>query len=238
MVTHEGAPLEGASRERRVRRSLMISLVDAVLCAVMVGVSESFFGALAVTLGHDDAALALLTTLPLLCAALAQLGAGWLVDLCGGRKRLVIAAVTVQALSHLGFLAIAVTGEGSLAALMAVKLLFWISGTVGAPAWCAWMAALTEGVQRERYFAWRSGLVQLAILVSFTGAGWFLARAVDAGLGLQGFAALQAVGLVARALSGLALAAQEDLPAPARAQPARSFAARVRRWPPGAGAWR
>ena len=45
-----------------VDRALRISIVDGILFALMLGASESYFGACAVSLGHGDTALALLAT--------------------------------------------------------------------------------------------------------------------------------------------------------------------------------
>src|SRR6187455_1572051 len=81
-------PLE---RERRVDRALRISNWDGCVYALMLGVSESYFGAMAVELGHRDAALGFLLTVPMLFGSVAQLFAGPLTALLGARKRLVVA---------------------------------------------------------------------------------------------------------------------------------------------------
>ena len=74
-----------------VDRALRISIVDGILFALMLGASESYFGACAVSLGHGDTALALLATLPLFAGATAQAFTGPLVLWLGARKRLVAA---------------------------------------------------------------------------------------------------------------------------------------------------
>ncbi|MBC7171495.1 MAG: MFS transporter, partial [Polyangiaceae bacterium] len=168
----QAPPAQGG--ERIVRRSLSLSVIDGVLHAVMVGVSESYFGALAVELGHRDAALAIFATVPLVCGALAQLLSAPLVALFGSRRRLVILGATLQALTHVAFYVIATTGERSLLPLLLAQIAFWVSGMAIAPAWNTWMAVLTEHVPRARYFAWRSTTIQLVLLCAFVGGGFLL----------------------------------------------------------------
>ena len=137
-----------------VDRALKLSVLDGVLHALMLGVSESYFGACAYALGHTDTALALLT-LPLFAGALAQAFTGPLVLWLGSRKRLVVLGAIIQTLSHVGLIAIAASGVTALWPLLSLVLLYFVSGMVMVPAWGAWMGALTEGIDRERYFAVR-----------------------------------------------------------------------------------
>lgn len=188
-----------------MQRSLKLSLSDGVFHAVMVGVSESYFGALAVELGHRDTALALLVTVPLLAGALGQPFAGILASLLGSQKRLVVAGAILQALTHLSFFAITALEIRALEPLLLTKCLFWVSGLVTAPAWSAWMATLTRDVDRERFFAERSALTHFVLVSAFTGAGLYLARASAGGAALPALAQLHLVGLAARALSALSL---------------------------------
>jgi hypothetical protein len=78
-----------------------------------------------------------------------------------------------------------------------------------APAWNAWMASLTLHTLRPRYFARRSALNHIALLVAFGAAGLALHRAgVHV---LSCFVVLFAVALVARVASAVALGLQVDL---------------------------
>src|SRR5688500_988711 len=101
-----------------VERSLRWSIVDGLFYAVMVGACESYLGAFAVALGHDSHAIALLVTVPMLCGALSQLFAPLLVARLGNRKRLVLAAVLVQAAIALPvLLTIALRADGDFVTL-------------------------------------------------------------------------------------------------------------------------
>lgn len=192
-----------------VRRSLKLSLVDGLLHAIMVGASESYLGALAVELGHTDQSLALLATLPLLAGAFTQLFSERMTSFFGSRRRFVVAGATLQAASQVAFATIALLEVTSLAPLLLAKLFFWVSGSMIAPAWGAWMGRLTENVRRERYFAFRSSATQLVLLVAFTGAGGFLGHNSEGGL--WAFAVLHVIAGVARLGSALALSRKADV---------------------------
>lgn len=189
-------------------------MLEGALHAVMVGVAESYLGAFAVELGHGARHLALLSTLPLLAGAVVQLLSPVLCAVLGSRKRLVVAGALGQTASLAALFLIAACRSTSLEALLAAQLGFWISGGAMAPAWNAWMASLTVHTERPRYFARRSGINQLALLLAFGAAGSALHHAGTSVL--RCFVALFAVAFVARLASVAALLGQADLTPPQR----------------------
>lgn len=189
-------------------------MLEGALHAVMVGVAESYFGAFAVELGHGPRRLALLSTLPLLSGACVQLSSPLLCAWLGSRKRLALAGALGQTASLGALIAIAVLQSSSFPALLAAQVGFWVSGGAMAPAWNAWMANLTLHTHRPRYFARRSALNHLALLIAFGAAGYALHHAgVEV---LNCFVALFAVGFMARLSSVVALAFQVDVEASRR----------------------
>lgn len=212
------------SSPARIRRTLGWSVLDGVLHAAMLGVSESYLGVFAVELGHGDAALAILVTLPPLIGAIAQLLAPMLAIRLGSRKRLVVLGAALQALSHLGFVWIALENSPSLTALLLVKVAFWVSGMIIVPPWNAWMATLTESVARARYFMWRSTACHLALLLSFLWSGQFLQAGRAASIH-HAFAVLFGLGLLARGLAAAVVSLQAD---PDRPLHGVSLSARLR----------
>ena len=209
-----------------IRRTLRWSTFDGCAHAIMLGVSESYLGAFAVELGHQDTALALLSTLPPLCGALSQLFAPVLARLVGSRRRLVVLGAFLQALAHIAFIAVAISGHRGLALLLLAKVGFWISGMVIAPAWNSWMGSLTEHVERARYFMARTTACHLFLLVGFVGAGTYLQSQTATGV-LSGYALLFLIGLIARGLGAMALSLHID-PDPPPSQ-ARSALVRLHR---------
>jgi MFS family permease len=193
----------------RRRRTLRLSVLDGVLHAAMVGVSESFLGALAVELGHTGAALALLTTFPLVVGALAQLASPLLARRLGSPERLVVLSAFGQALSHLGLLAVTVSGTGALMPLLLAKIAFWLTGSLVGPAWGAWITDLTRGIDRSTFLARRTGIVHLGLLIAFVLAGWFIKTGGEAVL--PRLAILHGVALVFRLGSAAALAGKEPM---------------------------
>jgi MFS family permease len=221
--------LDAVTLEARAQRGLRISVIDGCLYAVMVGASESYVGAMAVELGHRDTALALLLTLPMLIGSLCQLLAGPIVALLGARKRLVLIAAYLQATSVLGLYLIATHGVRELWPLLLVDTLYFVCALILGPAWGAWMANLTEGRQRERYFARRSSWLQVWLLISFVGAGFALHGAGDdQAAKLQTFAVLHLCGFVFRVFSASMLALQPDIEVTAARRNVRQSVAAIR----------
>jgi len=199
----------------QIRRTLCASIVDGALYAVMIGVSESYLGAFAVSLGHDDLSLALLATVPLLVGALIQLLAGAVATLSGTWRRAVVVGAVLQGLSQVGFVSIALTDDSRLWTLLLVKTLFWSSGALLTPVWNAWMAELVEGSLRERFFAHRGGIVYLALVLSYLGGGQLLEEFRQISQLMQGFAVLFSVAVVARLASAFTLQLHVDVTNPA-----------------------
>jgi hypothetical protein len=106
------------------------------------------------------------------------------------------------------------------------------------PAWGAWMGALTEQRDRERYFAVRSTCVSIAMLAAFVWAGLHLRDGAAVHDLSHTYALLFSVGLVARLGSTAMLIKQAD-PWPATRDSLKRVLARTRlavrsegfRWP-------
>jgi Na+/melibiose symporter-like transporter len=100
--------------------------------------------------------------------------------------------------------------------LLALVTLYCVSGMVIVPAWSAWMGALTEHVDRERYFARRSGFIAAALLVAFLWGGYHLHDGQASRQLSHAYAWLFGVGLVARTASSVILMLQPDPSLPPR----------------------
>jgi hypothetical protein len=89
------------------------------------------------------------------------------------------------------------------------------------------MAALTAGRERERYFARRSGWLQVWLLLSYVSAGMVLQHAgIDTARKLQAFALLHLCGFAFRVLSATMITMQPDIETDADRRDVRqSFAA-------------
>ncbi|MFH1130371.1 MAG: MFS transporter [Pseudomonadota bacterium] len=194
-----------------MNRSLGLSIADGALHAVMLGVSESYLGALAVELGYGNTALALLATVPLLVGAVSQLLAGQLARFFGSHRNMVVSGALIQAFCNVGFFAIAWTQDKNFWIFLAVKTTFWFSGSIIAPVWNSWMIVLSSKIDRERYFAWRSAAVYLALLVSYLGAGFLLEHGRKSDQLFDVFCVLFAAAAIVRLSSLIALAFHADV---------------------------
>lgn len=202
-----------ATNKRRARR---VSVADGIFHAVMVGVGESYLGALAVELGYDNTSLALLATIPLLSGAVSQFATAPLTRWLGARKRLVVIGAATQSAVHAGLIWVACSRDVGLVSFLTLKCIYWVSAMVIAPAWGAWMADITDDTDRARYFAWRSAGLQAVLVSAFLASGFWLHAARSVGEVSKAFAAVLSIALVARAGSALLLAAQDDVPAQTR----------------------
>lgn len=213
--------------QRTVQNALRLSVLDGALYAVMAGLGETYQGPLAVELGHRGTALAVLSSVPVLCGAFGQLATAPLTAWAGSRRRFVAGGALLQALSHAGFAWLAFAQNSSLTAFLVLKVAFCLSGMVIAPAWGAWMATLVLEQHRQRFFAWRSALIQLVLLASFVWGGHHLQANVGRGEHMLAFAHLMLLSLVARAASAFTLSLQAD-PYAAQEQPETTTGQRVR----------
>lgn len=193
-----------------MRNSLRASVIDSAFYGAMVGISENYMGALAVSLGFNNAELAMLSSLPLLAGACSQLIAGYLVNIVGGRKRLVLFSCCLQAVGLVLLWWIAHQQIQSFRFLLFVKTLYWLGGMVHIPAWNCWIGALTGQIHRERFFAWRSAVSQSALFAAYACGGWVLEAGRKNFQLFDGFAALFVVGAIARMLSVATLSVQQE----------------------------
>lgn len=196
-----------ADDDPRVERSLLISVIEGSLHAVMLGAAESYLGALAVELGHGPLNQAWLATVPLALASISQLCSGSLSRLWG-RKWVTVVGAVAQAFSMGGLALIALGGYRGLVAFLVAKCAFFVAGGILTPTWNSWITALTANVSRERYFGRRSAINQVCVFFAFLAAGYYLQSTAGS---LTSFATLCGVGLVARLASSFALAMHTDV---------------------------
>ncbi|HEY4221867.1 MAG TPA: MFS transporter, partial [Myxococcota bacterium] len=149
-------------------------------------------------------------TAPYLCGAIAQLLTRVFVDVAGSRKRFVIVGTSVQALVHAGMIAIALTGTHDLLPLLLVNIAYWTCGMAVVPVWNAWMATITTGIDRGRYFALRTALAQVGLFSSYAIGGFAMEHGRAQGSVLVAFACIAGAGGIARAISASLLTRQAD----------------------------
>lgn len=192
------------------RRDLRLILADGIAFSVMVGMGEAYIAAFALALGLGEIAAGLVVTLPLLAGGFLQLvtpaGVRWL----GSARRWTVLCAGLQAASLIPFALGALAGRLPAWAVYAAATLYWAAGMAATPSWNLWVERLVPRRVRLRYFARRTGLVQLGMLASLVAGAALLEGAKGAGRPLAGFALIFALAALGRAVSTRMLAAQSE----------------------------
>jgi hypothetical protein len=223
------AALSEPAAPAQLDRDLRSITGDGVFYSVMVGLGETYVPAFVLALGHGAQASALVTTVPMMLGALAQLAAplgAWRV---GSYRRWVVACARLQAASFFPLVAAALGAPLGLVAVFAVMSAYWGFSLSTGPAWNAWVETLVPQELRARYFAKRSRLANAALLSALLAASLALFGARGTPRELPLFAALFFCAALARFLSANFLARQSERPGLAREHEALSPADAWRR---------
>lgn len=201
-----------------MRRDLRAMLSDGAAFSLMIGLGETYVPAFALAAGLGDATAGLVATLPMLAGAALQLGTPAGVARLGSYRRWVVTCAVVQALSFLPLVAGGVRGGISEWWLFGSMAAYWGAGMATSPAWNAWVAVLVPERRRAHFFAQRSRLSQLALLLAILSAGEILRRGEAFDRPLAAFALLFCAASLARLLSATFLSRQSEPPGLATGQ--------------------
>lgn len=211
-----------ASSPAHLHRDLRSITGDGVFYSVMVGLGETYVPAFVLALGHGAQASALITTLPMMLGALAQLAAPYGARRAGSYRSWVVACARLQAACFFPLVALALGAPLGLTAIFVVMSAYWAFSLSTGPAWNAWVETLVPLERRARFFATRSRLANAALLGALLAASLALfgARGTPRELGL--FAALFCCAALARFASAGFLYRQSERPGLAREHQALS----------------
>jgi MFS family permease len=194
----------------QLHRDLRSITADGVFYSVMVGLGETYVPAFVLALGHGAQASALITTLPMMLGALAQLAAPHGARRAGSYRTWVVACARLQAASFLPLVAAALGAPLGLVAIFAVMSAYWGFSLSTGPAWNAWVETLVPRERRARFFATRARLANAALLASLLAASLALFGAIGTPRALPLFAGLFACAALARFASANFLARQSE----------------------------
>ncbi len=196
--------------DRRIRDSLVFSVLDAAFSSAMVGFSESYFQAFAVHLKASTIQVGIIYSIPMFLGSLMPLLSGAFLTCMRSRKSL---NVWVGAFRTLLFVPLMFTerlGPGRFWVLLAIISLYFSCNYLGNPAWTSWMGEMVSEEARGRFFARRNRVGNLVALIGVVAAGLILeALAARASLG---YLIIFAAGLLGSLLSVSFLAMKVDLP--------------------------
>lgn len=229
--------LETLPGPRTLRRDMRTVCLEGVAFSVMVGSGESYLPAFVLALGLGEVASGLVVTWPLLAGGVLQLFAPLGIGLAGSHRRWAAACAAVQAGVFIPLVLGAVHGSMSGVLVFAVATMYWAAGMAVGPAWNVWVERLIPAAVRRRFFAGRTGLTNLGILLGLLLGGAILERFRSGGHPLLGFALLFAVAGAARFVSAGLLARQRlpsRLPPPDRPRQAIDLMVHMPNRPGGA----
>lgn len=193
-----------------VRHNLRCITADGATYSVMVGIGETYLPAFVLAVGLGELAAGLIAAVPMVGGAVLQLLAPLGVRRLGSLRKWVILCAAAQALTFVPLVLAAVTGYAPTWFVFAVATLYWASGMATGPAWNTWVTQLIPARVRAPYFARRTRIAQLCLLVSLLIGGFTLTAMAKSSYEVLTFAVLFSVAGLARLSSTRYLAGQSE----------------------------
>jgi MFS family permease len=188
-------------KDPRIDRTLRHSVRDGMAFSVAAGGGETYFSAFALFLKASVPQVALLTTLPPLLGAFAQLLSAWAGGLVG-RRTVILAGASLQAVLWLLILALPLSFPAqAVVLLLLLQSLFYGAANFTAPQWTSLMRDLVSERRRGRYFGHRTRLTTMTSFIALIAGGLILHVFDTSGRTGLGFVAIFSLAFVARAIS-------------------------------------
>ena len=188
-------------------KTLRLSLIDAFLYSLMVGVGETYLPAYVLSIGMNQVFAGILASLPLVSGAFLQLLAPKGVKKIGSHKSWVVGSTAIQALAFLPLVYFSDHGSPNFWTLFLILTLYWAANFAAGPAWTFWMGHLVPPEEACGYFAKRARLSQVALLIGVVGGGVCLHNKVELGPFSSVFGFIFFLGFICRMGSSLLLSA-------------------------------
>lgn len=205
----------GRSRQAVLRRNLRAMNADGFSFSVMVGIAETYLPAFMLSRGFGEFAAALIATLPVLLGSLLQLGAPALLQRLGSYRRFVVTTAALQALSVFALMWLALYPGLRAWMVFVPATIYWAAGLSTGPAWNLWVEQLVPVRIRSGFFARRSRLCHVGVLLGLATGGLLLRWSAMHSPGWPMFAVLFGVGALGRLISSRMLASQTEVYGPA-----------------------
>jgi MFS family permease len=194
----------------RLRRDLRASTIDGAAFGVNVGVGETYLPAFLLAIGGGAVAAGLIATVPMLAGAVLQTVSPIAVRRLGSLRRWVVLCATVQSLSFIPLIVAALLGRAPIGPVFIIAALYWGAGMATGPAWNTWIGTIVPPELRARFFARRSYLCQVALLLGLLGGGLLLHLGREFHEPVRAFAVIFLIAAAARSVSTVFLALQSE----------------------------
>jgi MFS family permease len=193
-----------------LKRDLRASLADGATFSLNVGLGETYLPAFLLAVGGAQVLAGLVSTVPMLAGAVLQLispaGVRWV----GSLRRWVVACAMVQSVAFAPLIAAAILGRVPVALLFVVAAIYWGAGMATGPAWNTWIGTIIPPDVRAGFFARRSRLCQVALLLGLLAGGLVLQMGEARGVPLAAFTLLFIIAGVSRFASAIFLARHSE----------------------------
>lgn len=157
-----------------LRRDLRASVLEGSCYTLMVGVSETYFGAFLIAAGVGNFWIGVLATLPILLGSILQTVTPWGIRRMGSYRAWSVLTAGLQGLSLLALSAVCWGEATGFWVLLAILVLYWGSSMAVGPAWNTWMEFVIPRPIRARYLSRRMRICQVCLLLGVLGAGMLL----------------------------------------------------------------
>lgn len=198
-------------RRKTLRRNLKAMNADGFSFSVMVGIAETYLPAFMLARGFGDLTAALIATLPVLMGSGLQLLAPFALKYLGSHRRFVVTTASIQASSMLMLMGLALTPSIPAWSVFVPATLYWAAGLSTGPAWNAWVEQLVPPKIRSGFFARRSRMCHIGVLLGLICGGLLLRWSVASHQTVAVFAILFGTGAAGRFVSALMLARQTEV---------------------------
>ena len=198
------------------RSDLGASTADNAAYAAHLGFGEYYLPAFMLLVGGGQVAAGLVATLPQVVGATLQLVAPLGVRRLGSLKAWVVLCAFIQALSFLPLVIAAWLQKMPVPFLFVVAAIYWGAGMAAGPAWSTWMGTIVPPRIRARYFAFRTRVGNVTLLLGLLAAGSMLQAGTIYDRPFQAFGAIFLLACTLRLVSTWFLTRQsEPQPMPA-----------------------
>lgn len=187
-------------------RTMKLSVKEGSACSVMSGFTDSYVTPFALTLKANNVQIGLLSSIPGLLSPLSQIFGSNLMEKYS-RKRIIVTAVSLQALMWLPILVLSLLFWKNIFSnclplvLIVFYSLYAVFGAIAGPAWFSLLGDIIPEKVRGRYFGKRNKITGTVALVSALIAAFVLDFFKTRGFLLIGFSILFLIACLARLIS-------------------------------------
>lgn len=184
-------------KDPRIHSSLIYSIVDGILWAIMFGFCENYIVPFIFIFKATSFMASFVQGILFLGVFCGQLLGPWLIKIVGQRKLLSVISVRIQGICIFFIILIAYITKSPLL----IILLFFVSATAtnsGAPGWLSWMNDIIPNKTRGVYWSIRNRFIGFTQFVSIIIAGIFLYIFKKFEMEFIGYCILFVIGAAAR----------------------------------------